>query len=334
MAYLSRLKQRLSLPKIEPRPPCPPRTYQHLYGYLDSQLSVNSKARLRSERDGAQNRAANSSPSKNVTLSKPTTPRRSEQRTPLSSRRNASQRLSRSLDVPQWTMPVIRKLCTRMGAPAAPHHIYAGVSSILSTTKDQDMGTEHALDIDLPVLITAVYFFVYSRLSGQEISHKELSTQVIIALEILHDNLPVEVSRFGINEPSFKNHMRLVVAHKWVDMDWFQNIQVGSGLALPGHRENSGQMQTPGLRGGDAEDQEQSHIDADTEDTGPIIPSKRKFDQEPFEGQPDCLRPGLGTMMQEAVDYLSVDHRREFAEWKADILEEIRQKKLASTSQS
>lgn len=218
-----------------------------------------------------------------------------------------------------------------MGAPAAPHHIYAGVASILSTTRNEGEGSESALDIELPALIVAVYYFVTCRLSGRQIAPKELSTQINIALEVLNEHLPIHVERDGISELSVKNHMRLVAARKWVDMDWFQNIRVGSGLDLARDSENPGQMQTPGLRGGEAEDQEQPQMEAETDDTGPIIPSKRRRHEDPHEGQKECLRPGLGTMMQEAVDYLSEDHRREFAEWKADILEEIRQKKLAST---
>ena len=218
-----------------------------------------------------------------------------------------------------------------MGAPAAPHHIYAGVSSILSITRSEGEGSESALDIELPALIAAVYYFVTCRLSGRQIAPKELSTQIAIALEVLNEHLPIHVERDRINESSVKDHIRLIAARKWVDMDWFQNIRVGSGLGLAGNSENPGQMQTPGLRGGNAEDQEQPQLEAETDDTGPLIPSKRRLHGDPIEGEAECLRPGLGTMMQEAVDYLSEDHRRDFAEWKADILEEIRQRQLAST---
>ncbi|MDI1486579.1 MAG: hypothetical protein OHK93_005811 [Ramalina farinacea] len=218
-----------------------------------------------------------------------------------------------------------------MRAPAAPHHLYAGVSSIFSSARNEGEGSESALDIELPALITAVYFFVTARLSGRQIAPTEFSNNIIIALEVLHEHLPIDVDRDGIDELSVKNHMRLVAARKWVDMDWFQNIRVGSGLGLAENSESPGQIQTPGIRGGDAEDQEESHVEAETDDPGPIIPTKRRLHEDPHEGEAERLRPGLGTMMQEAVDYLSEDHRREFAEWKADILEEIRQKKLAST---
>ena len=221
-----------------------------------------------------------------------------------------------------------------MEAPAAPHHIYAGVSSILSTTRNEGESSESAPDIELPSLIAAVYYFVTCRLSGRQIAPKELSTQIVIALEVLNEHLPIHVERDRINELSVKDHMRLIAARKWVDMDWFQNIRVGSGLGFADNSESPGQIQIPGLRGGDVEDQEQSQAEAETDDTGPIIPSKRRLHEEPLEEEAERLRPGLGTMMQEAVDYLSEDHGREFAEWKAEILEEIRQKGLASKLES
>jgi Origin recognition complex subunit 6 (ORC6). len=35
------------------------------------------------------------------------------------------------------------------------------------------------------------------------------------------------------------------------------------------------------------------------------------------------LLPGLGTMMQDRIDWLSEDRREDFVEWKADIMSRI-----------
>ncbi|KAL4773126.1 hypothetical protein BDW60DRAFT_185619 [Aspergillus nidulans var. acristatus] len=44
------------------------------------------------------------------------------------------------------------------------------------------------------------------------------------------------------------------------------------------------------------------------------------------------LLPGLGTMMQDRVDWLSPERREDYAEWKADILARIEQAESAARS--
>jgi origin recognition complex subunit 6 len=96
----------------------------------------------------------------------------------------------------------------------------------------------------------------------------------------------------------------------WSDMEWYRN--------LPANNETTDQAQ------GD-------------EDHGPVTPrkqpaktplrrkekhSQRKIGDEDVYG-PAGLLPGLGTMFQPAVDWLSEDRREDFAAWKQDVLSSV-----------
>jgi origin recognition complex subunit 6 len=93
-------------------------------------------------------------------------------------------------------------------------------------------------------------------------------------------------------------------AKSWSDMEWYLNIPAAGEL---------------------------------DEDNGPATPrkqpaktplrrkekhSQRKIGDEDVYG-PAGLLPGLGTMFQPAVDWLSEDRREDFAAWKQDILSSV-----------
>jgi origin recognition complex subunit 6 len=93
-------------------------------------------------------------------------------------------------------------------------------------------------------------------------------------------------------------------AKSWSDMEWYMNIPAAGEL---------------------------------DEDNGPATPrkqpaktplrrkekhSQRKIGDEDVYG-PAGLLPGLGTMFQPAVDWLSEERREDFAAWKQDILSSV-----------
>lgn len=63
----------------------------------------------------------------------------------------------------------------------------------------------------------------------------------------------------------------------------------------------------------------------DSETSNPVGPSKRQKTGSSLidPGDRGGLLPGLGTMMQDRVDWLSEDRREDFREWKDDILKRI-----------
>ncbi|KAL2044299.1 hypothetical protein N7G274_003004 [Stereocaulon virgatum] len=299
-----RLKQTLALPKIQPRPPCPPKVYQKLYQYLDSALPPRERRSSRIARSNGKESTPTFSPVK------PRTPSRSAHIRPDTPGRKTPQRLAVGpSETPQWVMPVIRQLCQKMGAPAAPHHVFAGVSSILSTQKMTFSSKTKAQSsaIKTPALIVAVYVWVTARLAWSEKPAIEYQQQRNSAVNIFESlaQLPHEMRSF--DHEDVDTCMRQIKEHQWTEMDWFENIPVGTGLGLSDSREVQAESED-----GLAETEEEQ-----------LLPVQQRIVSKNGATDPDYLQAGLGTMMQDRVDYLSDDRRREYKEWKKSILLQI-----------
>lgn len=306
-----RLKQTLNLPKIEPRPPCPPKVYQKLYRYLDEALPARERRSARPPRTKDVFSTPTSSPAK------PRTPVKAVPSRLSASRTKRSQTLGTKIaEVPKWVMPAIRQLCNGLGAPAAPHHIFAGVSSIISTSPSDEIKT--------PALIIAVYVFATTRLSGIPFSSGKFPQLRSQALKIVTTSAGEDAERGDVDDADVDHCMREVKNQQWTEMDWFENIPAGVGVGT-----DEG-IEEPVDDGLDDEETEEGHL----------LPVKRRDNDRSGAAHQDYLQAGLGTMvrpsfklnrgskltdlqMQDRVDYLSDDRRRGFREWKRNILLEI-----------
>ena len=272
-----RLKQTLNLPKIQPRPPCPPKVYQKLYKYLDSALPARARRNVQPPRATGLNSTSASSPAK------PRTPaKQAHVRPDLTPKRRTPHRLAGgSSEAPKWIMPAIRQLCKRMEAPAAPHHIFAGVSSILSAqmilSKSISKATANA--IKPPALIIAVFILATTRLSGAEMPASEYQRQRGQALQMLHELAGAEMGVEEIGNLDVDNCMRQVRDQGWTEMDWFENIPAGAGLGVS---------------------DDMDEVADDNEDPGEgeqLLPVMRKHVGKVGLADPDYLQAGLGTMV-------------------------------------
>ena len=280
-----RLKQYLALPRIEPRPPCPPKVYKKLFTFLDSALPTN--ARKSSRRSQKVPLTAKLS-SQHV---RPDNPAKF-----VSSRKGKEPIEASASEIPTWTMPVIRQMCKKLGALAAPHHVFAGVSSIFSSS-------DRPLDLNVVALMITIYLLVLTRLNGVENSQEVYSQRKKDALEAVDKAMIQRGERVECDEASIDTYMLHVKRYKWTDMDWFGNVVVGSGVA---------QFE-------DDWEEPQMNIDGADEDDGHILPhlSESFLDSFPEE---DFLQAGLGTMMDDRVDYLSDARRRSYERWKRETL--------------
>ena len=274
-----RLKLSLGLPKIQPRPPCPPRIYQKLYKYLDSALSAGAR---RSGRPPKQTEAPTSSPVK------PRTPAKStpfKARTPKS--RSSHGRQAFASEVPKWVMPLIRHLCRALGAPAAPVHVFAGVSSILTLPAPTQVNheSEKALlkPLNVSALVIVVYLLVSTRLSGAPMPPEEFVRLRTLAIETLRGSGVGEAVEQVSEESAVVGHitswMREVSSNGWAELDWFANVPEGGGVSLDGGSENVDDSAGDG-------DYEWRH-------TSSIF---KYLDVDEAEDE-NVLRPGLGTMV-------------------------------------
>lgn len=206
-----------------------------------------------------------------------------------------------------------------MGAPAAPHHVFAGVSSILASLEQQSA-------IEIPAMIVAVYILVTTRLAGTETAPDKYQIRRDLALEIVKDAARNDEAYMEVSNADIDSFMREVKDQKWTQMDWFRNITPGAGVGL-----NEG-----------AEDNAEDGSDDDGADEGGLLPVTTRNIGRRDSLEQDYLQAGLGTMvwtsfsflrchfskltylqMRDQVDYLSDHRRREYQVWKKEILIQI-----------
>ncbi|KAL9583858.1 MAG: hypothetical protein Q9212_002456 [Teloschistes hypoglaucus] len=302
-----RLKQNLGLPKIQPRPPCPPRVYQKLYQHLDTSLAVSRPRTTRQSKPSEFAAAANSSP---VT---PRKPANATPRTPHPARSSKRKREVTIVDeLPSWVISVTRALCKRLSVSATTPHIFAGVSSVLTlpSPNHPNPGDDQILrlrQMSVEALIVAVYILVRTRLSGSGLDTKNYALQRDKALTIVSE-LRHGDNHFVTPESGEVNEWLVEIARGcWRELDWFTNVQEGAGV------------RTRDSEAEDSDKQDSSHTD---DDQGFATKNRRlgwQMEEAPF------LQPGLGTMMQDKFDYLSDEKRAEYQRWKKGFLARIEQ---------
>ena len=281
--FICRLKLSLGLPKIQPRPPCPPRIYQKLYKYLDSALTAGTRRSGRPARQlGDGSASTRSSPGKTRTPAKATLFKASTPRT-----RGSHGQQSFASEVPEWVMSLIRHLCKALGAPAAPPHVFAGVSSILTlpapNQKDNETMRDSTEKVNVSALIIVVYLLVRTRLNGVSTPPEEFIRQRSLAIDAIQASgikeAVAEVSDGSEVVPRIMSWMREISSNGWTELDWFANVREGSGLSV------------------DAGDAAADDVSGD--ERGDLLKTNSIVKHLDFEEDedPNVLRPGLGTMV-------------------------------------
>lgn len=126
-------------------------------------------------------------------------------------------------------MPVIRQLCRRLSTPAAPHHVFAGVSSILSSSRDTASASP-SNETKTAALIVAVFLLVTTRLAGVKANEEEFERQKSLALEVLNESAREGVERTHVGNDDVDGCMKEIRDRQWTQMDWFGNVPVGAGV--------------------------------------------------------------------------------------------------------
>ena len=260
---------------------------------------------------------------------------------PVTPHRKAQSQAVAVSEVPKWVLPVIRHVCRALGAPAAPHHVFAGVSSILTLpaprSEDPKVSSEEPRDINISALIIVVFLLVITRLTGNEMPAAEFTRLRGLAIASIGEcGISEAVGEVADTEnvvARVGTWMRDIGAKGWTELDWFANVGEGSGLGIA--------ELEPGEDGED-----------DVDDDEPVYrgasPIVGRLDLSLNDEDVNVLRPGLGTMvsprhffvgsssdqafrciwlsssddkqMQDRVDYLSEHRVREYQTWKKDIL--------------
>lgn len=235
-------------------------------------------------------------------------------------------------DLPGFTMPLVRHVCETCELPKAAMHVYTGVETVYrelqnaaqgaemrdagtpsKRRKSNEGGVDAVTSESLPVptegqvtaLIIAIYLLVTQVLRGQDglsatkAQQKKAQTAVQTYLS------PQENTTITITPKSLsKDTETYLQASKqgWTDMEWYKNLPSAHDDD-PDHTASSATprnqpAKTPLRR-------KEKH-------------SQRKIGEQ--EENPAGLLPGLGTMFQPAVDWLSEERRAEFEAWKEEVL--------------
>ncbi|KAF3938640.1 hypothetical protein ABW19_dt0203938 [Dactylella cylindrospora] len=290
-----RLKLKLDLPQVPDKPPAPvpPRVYKMLFKQFSETLVLN------------QSQTPTGTPSKRTRGVAGTSSATTPSKTP-SGRHKSS--LAQFLPSTPSTaankkiepyLPLIKDLCH--DAPAAVPHVTAGLAFIHGSFKYSNLTEEPY------ILLGALYIIVIKQLSPQnEFRHLSVNKQ-----REWYENQRRSVYKFmrrkGVVkmkedewDAKFAEVMEEVSSGDMAETRWFMEIPDGGGVISEGS------------------DGEQEGEDAGNEiiEEGVTGKGKRKAAEVGMES-------GVGSMMQDRVDYLSDKRRKGFAEWKADVLRRI-----------
>ncbi|KAK3713945.1 hypothetical protein LTR37_008195 [Vermiconidia calcicola] len=329
-----RLGHKLALEIAKPAPPVKPRVYAKLHAYLNTVLKTTATPKKgtpntkltesKLEKDGAPR--ATSKAGGSATAAPATAP---------TSRKRKRQ------EVGDAVVEAPRHLCKEFDTPAASSHIFVGLSSVLKHPHGTSPGKKAKLSgskatrervnrielAELPTVILTLFAAVINKIYGTETmeatmeSHNWRREAANKCFEFLEANtaevgIPVRDMEDIITDIHWSNDFFDLY---WTEMEWWSNVpsmedQVAGTAAVDGDE---------GVEDVDMEE---------TLSTTPVkAPSKTPLRRkEKHASAPDGydspgpagLLPGLGTMFQPAVDWLSEERRAEYARWKKGILRE------------
>ncbi|KAG2416745.1 hypothetical protein HFD88_007961 [Aspergillus terreus] len=300
---------------------------------------------------GLQNTPTKPTPLKTTSTIHPTHSRSQTPQKPTYVRPNGLSTSTIIPDAPAWVMASIRNVCKTLSTPAPrtnewsrppisrtlPPHIFAGVSSVLyfisgaATNGDEDLD-EELLEFLEPVttakdpendedfkelvnaLVVAVYFLALARrrspASETDGEPRKLDKKTFAEMRqtaLVSVGLPSTERR---HRDDVDQWIALIMEQNWANgKEWFENIPRAGEL--------------------DGEDAYLSGDGADEEYDGgrnKRLKTGSLFARSTRKG----LLPGLGTMMQDRVDWLSDDRREDYIEWKGDIMARIAQMEKAA----
>jgi origin recognition complex subunit 6 len=167
----------------------------------------------------------------------------------------------------------------------------------------------------IPALVAAIYLMTAQAMRGQSGAAasrpQQRKTQTAVAAFFSTRDAPAVILQPDQLQEDTEKYTQAATSQGWTDMEWYKTLSSPNDTNTdpgPGHDEDNGPTtprrqpaKTPLRR-------EEKH-------------SQRKIGEE--EENPAGLLPGLGTMFQPAVDWLSEERRAEFEAWKEDLLESV-----------
>lgn len=291
----------LRLPPTTGRPPCKPAVYKKLLGFLEGVLG-EPQASTTTKTTTPKKRTADGQPKAITPFAK----------TPSSAKKQAfagtiDENVSdaNGSEAPDFVMPMIRKLCKAFSAPLLPPHVYTGTCVVLKLSElwppkrgSKGMAKDEVTFRSPVMMVTiGVYFTVLSRMQKGRVTAEIFARRLAKALEVAElDASPEEVEEW----------IKKMNAEGWCrGQGWWDSIPEDVM---------------------DGEEVELEEILDDFEEDEVVASRSRRRIQvnDGAEEDPeDVLLPGLGTMMQDSVDWLSEERKLQFLEWKESIMRRL-----------
>jgi origin recognition complex subunit 6 len=152
----------------------------------------------------------------------------------------------------------------------------------------------------------AVYFMVWTKMKPGRITHDVYFSRCERAIEVT-----TEMGYGRLSKEAVDDWVKKMNDNGWCrGQEWWDSVPedvmdvVGRGVAEAGR----------------SLDEQDALVD-----TRRKRPRLREDDQIERQDKDGVLLPGLGTMMQDAVDFLSAERALDYLEWKKGILERVRQ---------
>ena len=327
-----RLGHRLGLEIAKPAPPVKPKVYNKLHTYLNAVLKTtwNPRPPTTNRTEDKQTkpkptRATNPQPAPTV----PPLPSKKRPHTSIPSQTHANA-------LPPSTHPLIRHACQSADAEEAIPHVFAGLSSILShlnysasstpqrTAKRRKLETAGAPEdisaTHIPSLIIALVLAVMGRMWGEEyVDDREVVGGVGEGMRALVAGTEFEGWGFEFDEKELLENVRCwksAIKGEWGEWEWWGNVpKCVSALLEDAKRmlEEAGEWDGKEKNGGRGAKGGRGVSTAKT----PL--RRREKRGEDVVGAAGLL-PGLGTMFQPAVDWLSEETRENYVRWRREAL--------------
>ncbi|KAF2727667.1 hypothetical protein EJ04DRAFT_538838 [Polyplosphaeria fusca] len=223
-------------------------------------------------------------------------------KTPLSARRtprSAVKDNGRVDDGPEWIMPTVRTLAKVFDCPAAAPHVFAGMESTLPllarirprrATAIQHAPISDVSNARILALVAAIFFYVLSRMKDQFITPEEFELWIGKAVPVLMKSAVGEDVTEDDVRDDIEPMMSTAREEGWLQMEWLVNVvsvEDGDEDVMEGVEMTNAPAKK--LQGDGGE-----HI-------------------------------GLGTMMQDATDYLSEANKADYRNWKKRMVTRIKE---------
>jgi origin recognition complex subunit 6 len=305
-----RLGAKLKLPTPHARPPCAPRVYKKLLTFLEQALpaTLPGKPTQDEPKNAKDVSSARSTPKGAATT-------RSSQSTPRATPKKKSTAFAGKIagsraslqennddGAPAWVMPLIRRLCQTFSTPLLAPHVYTGLCVVLSLANlEYSQGDEdHTYRNDVAGLTLALFFMVLSRMQRGKVSTESYSADCNSACAVATG----QDIHTGITKQHVDDWIKQISSEEWASgQEWWSSVPEGvfDRVGKPS-----------------AEELEEDH---DVE----LVSRKKKRvrEKETEQDLEGTLLPGLGTMMQESIDWLSEDKRAEYLDWRAGIAKRL-----------